>query len=92
MIRDLRAWEYRSPTFVFHFRRAFFSLFVHTHIRTHACISVHTHMCVSIYREGERKHCMGLITRVGLHVCTCLYAKFNPVHLDKEIGKSFLLT
>lgn len=55
MIRDLRAWEYYFWTFVFHFLSVFPLPSLHTHIRTHACVSVDVHMCVYIYREGEGK-------------------------------------
>lgn len=91
MIRDLRAWEYYFRTFVFHFLRGFFLLSLHTHIRTHACVSVDVHMCVYFYREGERESCMHLIAHVCFCGGMCLFVRkvLNPLAQAK--GDSLLM-
>lgn len=89
MIRDLRAWEYHSLTFVFHFRSLFLSLCTHTYAHMPAYLWIY--ICVYIFIEKKKVSCMCLITRVGLHVCMCLHVKFKPRLLDKGKGKSFLL-
>lgn len=73
MIRDLRAWEYHSVTFVFHFRGAFRSVFVRT--QAHTLVYLGLYICVSVFIEegGEYTVCAWLhgvwgFTRVHLAV------------------------
>lgn len=92
MIRDLRAWEYYFRTFVFHFLRVFFFLLsLHTHIRTHACISGDVHMCVYFYREGERRSFMRLIAHVCFRGGMCLFVRKVLTPLAQAKGGSFLM-
>lgn len=90
MIRDLGAWEYYFQTFVFHFLRVFFLLSLHTHIRTHACISVDVYMCVYFYREGERGSFMRLIAHVCFRGGMCLFVRKVLTPFAQAKGGSIL--